>query len=375
MAFPDIRVPPDPRRVRRRWRSVSALAALCLLLAATATDGAAATEPLSPVGLGDAPILKQPTPLGDVTYVPGRGLRLGDTGLTLGGYTSMILSRPEGERGAFEIDPISLFAAWDPHPRFHVVSELQYDDVFEVDERGHTTATDNDLTVERLYTDLSFSDLLNVRAGIFLTPVGRWNVIHIAPLVWTTEQPISTELPFDPNLTGVMLHGSLYPGSGVLTYALYDQFAGPVEGDSEFEPADHSTGGRLEYTLDTGWSVGASYLASRRDAPWHHLGGLDLLWSHAPFEIMGELVIEEGGGDEQWGGYLQGVYALTHRVSLVGRFEHYAFPALDPSVNLVTLGVAFRPVSAIVLKAEYVIADRRNPEAAPGLYASMATLF
>jgi hypothetical protein len=265
---------------------------------------------------------------------------------------------------------------WDPHPRLHFFSEIEYADVFTVDDRGEIDTSGDRLTAERLYTDFTFTDLLNLRTGIFLTPVGRWNVIHAPPLQWTTEQPLVTELPFDPNVTGVMLFGSVFPRGGVLTYSLYDQFADPIEGDPEFDPAEHSVGARLEYTADAGWSVGASFLAARREEGWRELGGLDLLWNHGRFEVMSELIIEGGeGGGSQWGGYLQGVFQLTQRLYLVGRYEHYHHPAPEGHVNLVTLGVAIRPVPAVVLKAEYLIADRRDPEGEAGVHASIGTLF
>jgi hypothetical protein len=44
-------------------------------------------------------------------------------------------------------------------------------------------------------------------------------------------------------------------------------------------------------------------------------------------------------------------------------------------VNLIALGVAYRPLPAIVLKAEYLIADRSAPDANQGFKASFATLF
>jgi len=334
-----------------------------------------AAEGLTPVELGEVPIFRRPSPLGEIAYTPGRGLRLGSTRLTLGGYTNLTASRPEGGPTELDLDTLSMFVVWDPTPRFHLMSELQYRDVLEVT-GGDVQRPRGDLTVERLYADFTYSDLVNVRAGIFLTPVGRWNLIHIAPLVWTSEQPLVTELPFDPSLTGAMLYGSVFPAGGVLSYSLYGQFGEPIEGDPEFEPADHSAGARLEYTAEAGWSAGASYLASRRAGDVRHLGGVDVLWSRPRIELMGEFVVEDGaGGDGQWGVYLQSVFALTNRLYLVGRYEHFAYPAPDPSVNLITFGIAFRPLPAVVLKAEYLIADRRGPDSPPGFYSSIATLF
>ena len=346
------------------------VAAAILLLAGRAL----AVEPLSPVKLGEEPIFERPSPLGDISYTPGRGLRLGTTGLTLGGYASLTASRLERGTGEVELQDISWFVVWDPTPRLHVFSELEYSDAFRINQRGRFSTAENALTADRLYADFTLTDLLSLRTGIFRTPVGRWNVIHATPLVWTTEQPLVTELPFDPNLTGVMLFGSIFRRGGVFTYSIYDQFAGPLEGNPQFDPAQHSAGGRLEYTADTGWSVGCSYLAALRHGNWRHLGGLDLLWTHGRFELSSELVVEDGrGGAGRGGGFLQSVFGLTDRWFLVGRFEHYKDP--DFSANLGTLGVVFRPVPAVALKAEYVFGDHDNDDIERGFHASIATLF
>jgi len=195
-------------------------------------------------------------------------------------------------------------------------------------------------------------------------------------LVWTTSRPLTTDLPFDPNLTGIMLSGSVFPSGGTLTYTLYDQFAGPIEGNPDFDPADHSVGGRLQYDADRGWSVGTSYLAALRSGDWRHLGGLDFLWSQRPLEIMGEAVFEAGSGSApQWGFYLQPVLALTPRLALVARYEHYAAPGPSPQVNIMTMGFAVRLVPTVVLKAEYQVVDRHTEVAPAGFRASIAALF
>jgi hypothetical protein len=43
--------------------------------------------------------------------------------------------------------------------------------------------------VERLYLDYLHSDALATRLGKHLTPIGRWNLRHADPLVWTATRP------------------------------------------------------------------------------------------------------------------------------------------------------------------------------------------
>lgn len=356
-----------------KWRPF--LMGLAFALASAAAE--ASTESLETVARGSTPLFSRSSPIGEISYTPGRGLQLGHTGFTLGGYANVTVTRDEGGRGELELDDFSLFIIGDPLPRLHFFAELEYADAVTIDDHGDITSPDELFTAERLYADVAVADALNVRSGIFLTPVGRWNVIHAAPLVWTTSQPIATELPFDPSATGVMLFGSVLPGRYRLCYAAWGQFAPPLEGNPEFDPADHSLGGRLDLDGEFAWSIGASYLAARRGGGWRHLGGTDFLWSRHRVEVMGELIVADGGGiGSEWGGYVQPVFALTERLALVGRYEHYAAPSPAPRVNLVAIGLAFRPFPAVVLKTEYLFADRSGaPDAEPGFKASIATLF
>ncbi len=364
------------RDVRPGFHLAAALARIAAVgVLVLVSSAPAPAQYLSPVDRAETPLFTVASPLGDVTYTAGRGLRVGDTGLTLGGYSNVTLIRNEGERAELSLDDVSLFVIADPFPHLHLFSEIEYEDPLDIDTRGHVASSDDVLSVERLYADVSIADALNVRTGIFLTPVGRWNAIHAAPLVWTTSRPLSTVKPFDEDVTGVMLFGSVFPRHGTVTYYLYDQFAPPIEGNPSFDPADHSVGARLELTGDPSWSVGASFLAARREGGWRELGGLDLLWSRRPVEVMSELVIAEGAGiGSEWGGYVQAALAISPRLALVERYEHYDGPSA-PGVNLIALGFAYRPLPAVVLKAEYLIADRSAPDAEPGVKASIATLF
>ncbi|TMA97591.1 MAG: hypothetical protein E6J70_15190, partial [Deltaproteobacteria bacterium] len=64
----------------------------------------------------DTPAVSLPTRVGDVRYTPGRGLRAGDTGLTLGGYVALDLTRNEGGPARFTVEDAGLFFIWDPTP-------------------------------------------------------------------------------------------------------------------------------------------------------------------------------------------------------------------------------------------------------------------
>ena len=358
-------------------------AALLTVSLPTAPAAEAQAAPLQ-AGRPETALLSLPSPIGPIAYTPGGGLRVGETGVTVGGYTNINLVRNEGGPANLKWDDVSLFTIWDPLPRFHLFSELEFEDIVQVDDHGRGGTVDHVFTVERLYGDVAASEYLNFRFGKFLTPVGRWNVIHAQPLVWTTSRPLATLLPFDPHVTGAMLFGTLLAQTSALTYAVYGQFLNEFERlPEEQQQAERSAGVRLEYGVREGWAFGASYQSFSHARHWAHLGGLDTVFRQGPVELMGEAIVEDttdaGAGatdlGQEWGLYLQTVLQVRPTFFLVGRYEHFDQRAPQPAVNLVVLGVAYKPAAFMILKAEYLIADRRAEESPPGFKSSLAILF
>jgi hypothetical protein len=361
-----------------RWRTARGPRALAVLLLLASSAVWGADSPGAGAAGGDTPLLSLPTPIGDVRYTPGNGLHLGDTGFSIGGYSNVNITRDEGQPALLKLDDVSFFVSWDPTSRLHLFSELELEDLIELNDHGQSTDQNFQFTAERLYGDFTVSDWLNVRAGKFLTPVGRWNVIHAQPLVLTTSRPLATELPFDPHTTGAMLFGSLFGKNGTITYSLYGQFTDQFDPLPSSQMQDRGVGARLEYSTIGGLGVGGSYLAFKDpDGHWRHLSGADTLWQRGPLELMGEFVYETtaNGPGSEWGLYLQAAEEVLPHFFLVQRYEHFAQLAPLPEANLMVLGVAYRPLPYLLLKTEYLIADHRVDESPPGLKASFAILF
>lgn len=118
----------------------------------------------------------------------------------------------------------------------------------------------NQVSVERAYFDVNFSDQLNVRVGKFITPAGIWNVDHGSPVVLTVRQPIQTTLtPIFPEAqTGLMVHGRYFLGDHDLEYAMYgssgrDGFSSDVVSstyNATDDLSDLALGGHLGVRLD-----------------------------------------------------------------------------------------------------------------------------
>ncbi len=366
------------RPVKVATKLAMTLLALILSLSGTASRAQVASDDAedSPPAAGDGSIaVRCRSMCGSLSYIPGRGLHIGTTGLVLGGYSSVDLIRDEGAPARLTLADLSLFVMFQLSERFSFFSELEYENLFSIDTNGDAGSPDERFVAERLYVDFSFNDRLEVRVGKFLTPVGRWNVIHAQPLVWTTSRPLVTEVPFDKNTTGVMLSGNLFDGR--VGYDLFGQFTDQLQAAPHATRAESSGGARLTLDIVPGLSLGGTYLAFRSRDEWFHLVGLDAMWQSGPLEWMTEMTFDEGAGPSgsQWGAYTQLAARILPRIYAVGRYEHFAARGASRRLNQVVLGGAFRLRPYAIFKVEYQILDHSSPLTRAGFRSSFALLF
>ena len=326
-----------------------------------------------PAELGEEPVAS----VGPFRYRPGRGLRIGETGLVIGGFTNIKAEHTDESGGEFTIDRLNFFLIFDYFTRFRVVADLQMKDIFAADNE-HTGTHDFAFDVRRLFGDYTLYDELRLRAGTFLTPVGYWNLILAPPLTWTTEAPLIVEENFfEQTTTGVMLHGSAGIGPGQLGYNAFTQFLDPLEDDPELVPPDHTAGLQITYDTLPAWSVGVSYQAADTKGALSHLGGAHARVQSERIEILAEALIQDGDDLEelQWGAYLQGVLEVYRPFYAVSRFEHFE-PPEGKVVNVYTIGGVWKPYPFMALKVEYRLSDHRfDDENLNGFFASFTTLF
>jgi hypothetical protein len=320
----------------------------------------------------------QPSPIGDIEYRSGRGLKLGDTHFTLGGFGTIRASRLEGQAGRFQLDDHDLFVFFDPTPYLHIFSDFDFNKILDFDLSGREDTSTADASVERIYADLNLTDRANFRLGKFFTPVGRWNQVAAEPLVWTTSRPVVTSRPFDQRVTGAEFWGSLFPPGGSLTYALYGQFLPALPSIAKTQDtADNSAGARLEFAALRDWSAGASYFAFSRNGRWNHLGGLDALWRTDRLELSGEFLGGRGepNGQRVYGLYAQAAVEIVTHVYAIARYEYFDPGSPERTLQLYDAGLAWRPISFLILKADYLSANHSSESDRPGFRSSLSLLF
>lgn len=363
-----------------RKRRIGILLYLFVALTSAVTWAASEHEPV--LSLGQAELEETfgaNTPLGRFSYQAGRGLRVGNTGLVLGGFATAEVERLERGESTIGFDGVNFLAFMDPTPYLHLFTELEIGQLAMWTSDRDGVHANPKFEINRLYADVQASDALNLRFGKFLTPVGRWNLVRIEPLLWTTSEPLIIEQGFDGTATGAMLHGSVFPRGGALSYSLYGAFFEPFNVAPDEHPSKRNAGAHVEWANLQGWTIGASYFAAQlQKGEWNHLGSVDLLWQpHERIELSGEAIFGEGSRKD---GTLGGLYAQTvvetlRTLYLVGRYEHFAPPGAERAINVLDLGFAWEPAPYLRFKADYLIADHPGEIAEPGLHMSFSILF
>jgi hypothetical protein len=315
-------------------------------------------------------------------YAFGQGLRLGDSGFVLGGYGAVGWRDPDGaDDWDMAVDSLSAFLWWDGGGRWRFFSETELERALVWRDDGVATR-EADVVSERLYVDYAWRDALKLRLGKFLTPVGRWNLVHAPPLTWTTSRPLITEATFPTNATGAMVYGVLPWGREGVEYSVYASAGEEVFPEDDLDPFREAIGARIAGEVLPHTELGVSWAAFEQEDQSDlrkQLFGVDLEWRWRRFEISGEFALRtlagrEGERDEQ-GGYVQAVVPIAGQWFAVGRYESFHQQDADRDLSLYLGGLAWRPRPALVLKAEWSRATDNDADLPDGWRASFAVLF
>jgi hypothetical protein len=189
-------------------------------------------------------------------------------------------------------------------------------------EHGVRESSGNEIEVslEFAFIDYLVNEPLNLRAGILLMPIGKFNLLHDSPLNDLTDRPLVSQLiiPSTMSETGAGFYGTLYPGrTSKVDYELYVT-TGPCGYGSDGTPlinevdgtragrqrtcaghdgADINSGksvvGRLAYSPMLGVEVaGSSYYGNANNNGSNYaplsITALDWTIQRGPFEVIGE---------------------------------------------------------------------------------------
>ena len=313
-------------------------------------------------------------------YTTANGWRVGDTGLHLGGYANVEMGDEKNQPIKFGIGNLSLITRWEGEGKLRLFSEIDFEDTLSFKQGDGLTNKGAYVALERLYGDYLYSDKLNIRLGKFLTPIGRWNVIHAAPLVWTTTRPLITQRIFPTNVTGVMAYGTIPVLDHDIDYSVYSALGDDWHTNPKVDPFEEAIGTRLSATNGSS-EFGVSYAnfeQSGSKGERKNLLGVDYLWSRNHYELSMEAAYrfsEKGGQFDEKGLYLQGVVPITARLFAIGRYELYDQAGVNGATNVYLAGVAMRLTPVMIIKGEYTSVSNDTSQMPQGLFASFSILY
>jgi hypothetical protein len=348
-------------------------------------------------------------PAASKVYRTERGLSIGGYGELsyehVAGKVESNTAQGEEEEGAIPGDHLDVRRAvvyfgykWSDRILFN--SEVEYEHA------------GNEVSVEFAYLDFLWRPQLNLRAGLLLMPVGFLNELHEPTVFLGADRPeVETRiLPTTWSETGFGLFGN----AGPFTYRSYvvngldargftdDGLRGGRQGGKEANAEDLAWVGRLDYTGVPGLLVGGSVYAGNAGQGIETPGGrklsvgtrifeghLEWKWRGLELRALGaQADLDDVAGlnsaldlegDESVGERLRGYYLQLGYDVLAGRggaralipFARWeslntqdAVPAgflvnPDTDIDILTLGLVYKPIEQIVLKIDYQNVDNQ----------------
>lgn len=341
--------------------------------------------------------------------------------ISVGGYMDLEF-RADDTGSSFDMGQFVPSISAQVSDRIHVAGEIEF-------EHGGAVSgdeeTDGEIEVEFATMDFRVNEKLNFRGGLILSPLGRLNLYHDAPMRDLSDRPLvdTYVIPTTLSEAGLGVFGATYPtGTLMMNYEAYvvNGFNGnAVEGGvlnlrdgRGSAKADNNNArsvvARVGVSPRVGTEFGVSiHTGSYDDAGQYNLtlAALDARFSQGPWEVLGEGALAAAEyavdttltsvttADARSGGfYVEGRYHFLAGAvrdlprSVFTGVVRLEYVDLDREVaghdrQRLVLGINFRPTEATVVKNDLVLDRSRDIGAADwgdthtGYRLSLATFF
>ena len=324
------------------------------------------------------------------------------SGTSVGGYVDLEFANDFTTHArSFDQHRLVPFIYSEITDRLHFGTEIEFEHGVKIENADGQAEGAGEISVEFATMDYRFTEALNLRAGVILSPLGRFNLVHDSPINELTDRPLVARqvIPSTLSEAGAGLFGTLYPSSSsLLSYELYavNGFSSELgqpgsDGRLPIRDAQGKHGdiggqapidlvGRLAFSPFLGLELGASAhtgsygddllteparraTISAFDATFNH-GPVDLLAEYARLHVdLDPAVRAPTVGDGREGFYLQGNYHFGHgwlspRTSSsftgVVRYDwvDYNRGVRGDEERRASVGLNWRPVPDAVFKSE-----------------------
>jgi hypothetical protein len=340
----------------------------------------------------------------------------------LGGYMDFEYRREEGGKKGFSQKRLIPFIYADISDRVKFSTEIEF-------EYGgpQNNKKNGEVKIEFATIDFLINDWINLRSGIILSPLGKYNLVHDSPLQDLVDRPLVNRriIPTTLSESGAGLFGTFYPTElSKLDYEIYavNGFEGlTADGKSSFSTSggirggrgsqkadfngDPSVVGRLGFSPFLGLDFGGSFHTGAYDERNDNnltIVAFDTAYQRGPFEIVGEFAnafIErdsfargkspEGDvvPDDMWGYYIEPRYhfmpkflkkaaptIFTDDSTFTGITRWDQLDLDGEKTNRLTFGLNFRYTEDTVFKIDYQI-NTTTQEARPAESKNNTLLF
>ena len=303
-------------------------------------------------------------------------------GFQLGGYGSAGVTLHRDQEAEAAINQVSMLLSWNGDGRLSFFSELELERPLAWNDDTKFSRKEGHFDLERFYFDYNISEKINFRAGRFLTPNSRWNLLHAPPLVWTTSRPLATTQLFPTATNGIMLHGAVPFKNSAFEYKVFGELLEDQELDERDERQfEHVRGLRLSVKNQS--DIGISLLSFREkgiNAASYRMLGLDLVTTVKNVEISVEAFqrFNTNNRDGGSGAYLQTAVPLIG----LGLQDWYWITRLETlqrqdlgAKERWLVGATWRVKPTQLLKLEFTGGSAGLPESPRGFSASFALFF
>ncbi len=305
--------------------------------------------------------------------------------VNLSGYAKFAISAPNNKSTSVDLDDLSLFVSGKFNRWLNPFLEAESYNISLWQSGSGFQFNNIHFAIERIYNDMQVTDEDTVRVGKMLASINHWNIVHAAPLVWTTNRPVTSTYSRANYITGLQLRHEFdaLSGQALEVYVQPAQDFNHKTMDTHERQYNTIAGGRWIAHEDLDYYVGIAfqhanvrYTDEVRDAI-----SIDGNWQHEFFELESELLFthvdtkefRQHGND--WGGYVQMVVPIVDKFSLITRYEHFEYANKIEPTNTELGGLVYRPVPSLSFKMEWQQTQGSVFHNETGLYSSVAVLF